>query len=173
MCLSCKLTAERKRKREDIYPSCWKIVLPLGDMQLCTHSLMCTHCHQCSDSPLFSHILCRILLESYHMGVDKIGGPTVILTVRYAVYLQKPRIPFSTTQSKPSLHLKVSLEPMHTYCTNLYLPYSRKIWWELYLAKWPPKEILAEFKFGDWHSRIQIFITSSCVRTVEVHTWFD
>ena len=33
------------------------------------------------------------------------------------------------------------------------------------MAKCPPssqKEILAEFKFGDWQSRIQIFITSSC-----------
>ena len=47
----------------------------------------------------------------------KIGGTAVFLTIRYAVYLQKPIIPFSTTQSKPSLHSKVSLEPvlMHVY----------------------------------------------------------
>ena len=36
---------------------------------------MCTHCHQHSDSPLFSHIFHRILLEFCHMGVDKIGQP--------------------------------------------------------------------------------------------------
>ena len=41
------------------------------------------------------------------------------------------------------------------------IPYSRKIWRELYLAKWPPsgqKKILAEFKFGDWQSRVQILL---------------
>ena len=39
---------------------------------------------------------------------------------------------------------------------TLKIPYSRKIWRELYLAKWPPsgqKLILAEFKFGDWQLR--------------------
>ena len=98
MCLTCKLTAERKQKRESIYPSrlCfhWEIRNCVGLLQ---HSLMCTHCHQRSDSPLFSHILRRILLESYHVGVDKIGGPAVILTIRYVVYLQK-------AQNSASLH---------------------------------------------------------------------
>ena len=32
---------------------------------------------------------------------------------------------------------------------------------------------MAEFKFGNWQSRIQIFITSSCVRMTEVRMWFD
>ena len=62
------------------------------------------------------------------------------------------------------------------YSDFTVLPYSRKIWWELYLVKWPPsgqKQILAKFKFGNWQLRIQIFITSLCVRMAKVRTWFN
>ena len=57
------------------------------------------------------------------------------------------------------------------------IPYSRKIWRELYLAKWPPggqKLILAEFRFGDWQSRISHtnFYYVIVFRTAEVRTWF-
>ena len=47
------------------------------------------------------------------------------------------------------------------------IPYSRKIWRELYLAIWPPTaeiNILAEFKFGDLRLRSKISLRNSCVR---------